>query len=445
LCRTFDEPPHPVATTRLAGRVFAFESRLDVETVVLLHALLELGAVALPLNPRLTERERAHLLQISGAVLVQLGSGGWYVAQTSRSEMDGRQPSSTAPNRPQILIATSGSTGPSKLVQLSHGALEAAARANAHHLEMRSTDRWLLTLNPSHIGGYSILLRCLYVGASVVLDDEARDASKLSASVERHAVTHLSLVPTQLLRWLAQPNLPRPTRLRTALIGGAACPTTLLARARAAGIPALATYGMSEACAQITTQPLTDLHQPEVRSDCGLPVGPLELRLVDGALQIRGETLFDGYRTVPFPDECSRALNDEGWFETQDLGELTADGRFIPIGRRQDRIVTGGENVSPAEVEAALIELPGVAQAVVVGLPDAEWGQVVAAAVEWQTDATSDAPQSFRELERALRSSLAAFKCPKRWLRLPALPRLPSGKLDRLAVIKTFERNTNSV
>jgi O-succinylbenzoic acid--CoA ligase len=500
----------------LQGRVFAFESQLDVETFVLIHALLDAGAVALPLNPRLTEAERLHLIQLSGAVRLLRSPEGWCIAQTSlpqategtfrsthRAEVavegssglgssmaqrdtgdaasDARavlarpvaptrigvpaQPhsgdetgvavnstatsrldrrlSSATPNRPQVLIATSGSTGPSKLVQLSTTALEIAAQANADHLQMHSTDRWLLSLNPAHIGGYSILMRCLHVGAAVVLDEDARDPRRLSDVIRRHGVTHVSLVPTQLQRWLAEPRFAPSASLRTVLVGGAACPVGLLARARGLGLPALATYGMSEACAQITTQPLTDLAVPEVRADCGCPVGPTELRIVDGTLEIRGPTLFDGYRTQPFPHDCSRPVDDDGWFATQDLGHLTTDGRFVPFGRRQDRIVTGGENVSPAEVEAVLLELPEVAQAVVVGLADPDWGQIVAAAVEREPQTPSDDGTWFERLGTALRGRLAAFKCPKRWKRLDALPRLPSGKLDRLAVIVTFEQEAN--
>jgi O-succinylbenzoic acid--CoA ligase len=303
---------------------------------------------------------------------------------------------------------------------------------------MSSTDRWLLSLNLSHIGGYSIVTRCLYSGATVVLSPAGLGAEALAHWVETERVTLLSLVPTQLQRLLALPKLPPMNQLRAVLVGGAPCPVRLLEEARRRGIPALTTYGLSESAAQVTTQPLTDLSRRETTSDSGVPLGQSELRIVDGVLEIRGPTLFDGYFDPESPNVPKRPLTTDGFFSTGDLGMLAAGGRFVAQGRREDRIVTGGENVSPLEVEQALLNQPEVQDAVVVGLSDPEWGQVVAAAVVRRDNRIDCQPTWFEELKTALRQHLAPYKCPKRWCCLAELPRLASGKLDRPSVAKQF-------
>jgi O-succinylbenzoic acid--CoA ligase len=305
---------------------------------------------------------------------------------------------------------------------------------------MTPSDRWLLSLNLAHIGGVSILFRCLYSAATVVIPPSGLRTEELAERVSAEGITLLSVVPTQLKRLLELSRLPAMPRLRAILVGGARCPAHLLEQARRRGLPALATYGLSEAASQVTTQPLTDRRSLHSIGDSGLPLPPTEIRIADGVLEVRGPTLFDGYLVPGRPNERTLPLTPDGFFSTGDWGSITPDGRFVALGRHTDRIVTGGENVSPVEVEDALLRLPDVDEAAVVGLSDPEWGQVVASAIVRKGGASKEDSSKWVEgIATKLRQSLAPFKCPKRWCVVRELPRLPSGKLDRRGVLKFFD------
>jgi O-succinylbenzoic acid--CoA ligase len=194
----------------------------------------------------------------------------------------------------------------------------------------------------------------------------------------------------------------------------------LLERAADRGWPVLTTYGLTEACSQVATQRLGTINRGEL--GVGFPVEGMELRISAGSVQIRGPMLFSGYRGAGGP-----AVGPDGWFDTGDLGRLDADGALHLQGRRDDLIVTGGENVSPAEVEAALELHPDIAECCVFGVPDPIWGQLVAAALVLRPNRSLDSA----ELDGWAGRQLASFKRPRRWCVLPSLPRHASGKLDR--------------
>lgn len=267
-----------------------------------------------------------------------------------------------------------------------------------------------------HVGGLMILIRSLREGSEVVLErrfDPARTASML------REVALASVVPTMLGRILeADRGLFRG--LRAVLVGGAGASQSLLDRAFTAGLPVLSTYGMTETASQVATAPLGE---PPRRRVVALPGA--ELRVADGEVEVRGPMVSPGY--INGPDRPAQQ-----WLATGDLGTLDGDELSI-IGRKYDRIITGGENVDPLEVELALEEVPGVLEALVVGLPDEEWGQIVAAVVAGPAAAESE------RLEDALRDRLAGYKIPRRWLTLPGIPRTSIGKPDRLSARRLFE------
>jgi o-succinylbenzoate---CoA ligase len=413
----------------------AFVANNDESTVALLFALLERGITALPLHPRLTTGEQRSLVELVGARWLRPSDGGFRdvtsVVSAATTARD-RSRSVATPRKPQLLVATSGSTGPAKLVQLSAEALEAAAQAATTHLAMTRLDRFLLSLNLAHIGGVSILLRCLLTEAAVVLGDPRLPAAELAELIEARGVTLASLVPTQLERLLSILPPPRPSALRAVLLGGAHTPLRLLERARALGWPVLTTYGLSEAGSQVTTQPLADLTAMAAADDAGVALSGIEVKIEQGTICIRGRALFDGYY-----DESEPAFDTDGWYRTNDNGMFAENGRLIPLGRRDDCIVTGGEKVAPLEVERAILREPSVHAAVVVPLPDDIWGQIVAAAIVLDSAAT-DWASCVERIEAELAKNLAAYKRPRRWLRLRELPELPSGKLDRPAVVARF-------
>lgn len=439
---------------RHQSRPIAFVANNDPETVALLLALLERNITALPLSPRLTPSEQQDLVGIANAQWIKRSSPAQrhLLARAAGYSPDDSPELRVDGDRTQLLVATSGSTGQPKLVKLSATALEASARASIEHLQLCPRDRWLLCLNLGHIGGLAIILRCLIAEASVVLAEPGMSGEDFSEAIERYGVTLASLVPTQLVRLLDIERPYVPPTLRAALVGGASTPQSLARRARALGWPILLTYGLSEAGSQVTTQPLSDLTRPGSTDampaasatppdddssdvgplgDAGSTVAGVELRLDEhDVIHIRGSTLFDGYL-----GEADSAVDSEGWFSTGDLGRLTATGRLVPLGRVDDRIVTGGEKVMPIEIEAQILRHPAVAAVTVVGIPDPDWGQIVAAAVVLADSTQTGILESIR---CSLQTRLAPFKRPRRWLILPELPQLPNGKLDRRAVAARF-------
>ena len=288
----------------------------------------------------------------------------------------------------------------------------------------------------AHVGGLSIVTRCLAARRCVVLMPKF-DAQRLPADVAKRHVTLASLVPTMLARALdAHPDWRAPAHLRAILVGGAAAPPALLRRAVERGLPVLPSYGLTESCAQIVAAPYAARHDP-ADYGAGLPLRGVELRVVDGRIEIRGPMLMAGYWNEP-----PRA--PDAWFDTGDLGLIDARGCLHVHARRTDLIVTGGENVYPAEVERALETLPGIVSAGVFGIASEKWGQEVAAAL-----VASSVPPRDDELAGHIAARLAPHKRPRHICYVRNLPHTAGGKLDRAALagcaasLRPFLRNEN--
>lgn len=308
------------------------------------------------------------------------------------------------------ILQTSGSSGTPKEVVLSRHAFEAAARASAARLGWRRTDRWGLFLPPAHVGGLSVIVRCVLGRAAVVLG-----TSNVAEVLERHRVTLTSFVPATLHRLLSAGWRPSP-HLRAVLLGGDAATPTLRAEALAAGVPILPTYGMTETCAQVATVAPGD---DASGTSSGTPLEGFEVRTIEGELEVRGATLMDGYLQDGKIDRSG--FRDGGWWPTGDLGYLDERGRVHVVGRLRDRIITGGENVDPAAVEAALLAVHGVRGACVFGVPDPRFGQRVAAVL------VADRP-----LEACISEAmLADHERPRLGALVDVLPLRSIGKMDR--------------
>jgi len=319
-----------------------------------------------------------------------------------------------APADPLAILFTSGTTGRAKGAVLPAAAFAAAADASAQNLGWRDDDRWLLALTPAHVGGLSILVRCLRARRAVVVGPVTPE------TIARHRATLVSLVPTQAQRLLDSGWTP-PPHLRALLLGGGPAAPAFLGAADDRCWPVLTTYGLTETCAQVTTQ------RPGTRNrgerGAGPPLPGVRVRIsAAGTIQVGGPTLMRGYLRGAAP------FTDDGWLDTGDLGRLDDEGNLHVLARRTDLIVSGGENVYPAEVEAALLEIPGVAGACVFGVADELWGQVVCAALVCDGPGPDDA-----ELRAHLDARLAGFKRPRHIARLDALSVGGSGKLDRAA------------
>ncbi|MBA3877626.1 MAG: hypothetical protein C0498_11985 [Anaerolinea sp.] len=333
---------------------------------------------------------------------------------------------------PAVVVLTSGTTGRPKGVVLSGEAL--AASADAWRAALPPSTGWVLALGLGHVAGLGILWRAIASRVPVHIVPRNDPAALLAALRTRPAPSHVSLVPTQLARVLDVAGSARaPTSLRAALLGGGPIPAALVEQAIGAGWPVLPTYGLSEAGSGVTVLPTTDVARHP--GSAGSPLPGVQARIDHpdrtgvGEILVHTPARFSGY----LGDEVGTAqvLCPDGWLRTGDLGRLDDGGRLIVVDRRTDRIVRGGENISPAEVEAVLLAHPAIADAAVVGRPDPAWGHVPVAAIVLRdalTDPGDDA------LIRHCRASLAGFKVPAAFIRLGSLPRTASGKLRRGAL-----------
>jgi o-succinylbenzoate---CoA ligase len=309
-----------------------------------------------------------------------------------------------------VLIATSGSTGEPKIVELSAAALRHSAVATLRRLGAGPGDRWLCCLPTGHIAGIQVLVRSIVAGTEPVIHERfAVEAVK--TVVGGGAAQHVALVPTQLRRLIdAGADL---SALESILLGGAAAAPELIAAARAAGGRVVTTYGMSETCGGCVYD--------------GVPLDDVSVDVdAAGLIRLTGPVLLSGYRLRP--DLTAAALRG-GWFHTGDLG-VVADGVLRVLGRADDVINTGGEKVVPGDVERVLATHPAVKDVAVVGHADPEWGQRVVAVVV--PAGPAPAPDDLlAELRTWVRRRLPACAAPQEVRLAEAIPLLASGKPDR--------------
>lgn len=302
---------------------------------------------------------------------------------------------------PATIIFTSGSSGSPKAAEHSVANHYYSARGSSHNVRLSSKDCWLLSLPLYHVGGIGILFRCALAGAALALPESGES---LESAQARYGATHISVVPTQLYRLLQSESLPDSfQKLKLILLGGGAAPATLLAEALRRRWPVYPSYGLTEMASQVAT--MTPSSPPAKRMTSGKVLKHRELRIAeDGEIWVRGDTLFGGYVRGENRD---RALNEEGWFPTGDLGALDEEGYLTVHGRKDNLFISGGENIQPEEVENLLASLPEVEEAVVVPRADEVYGARPVAFVRWHGD-----PLSVAEVQKRLERLLPRYKIP---------------------------------
>jgi o-succinylbenzoate---CoA ligase len=379
---------------RLAGRGVRPRDRVAIALppgdtfCIALHAILRLGAVAVPVDLRLSASERARVTEgttevIDGAVI---GTPAPEARLRDRHDLDA----------PAIVVHTSGTSGRPKAVELTYGNWLWSALGSAVALGLHPEERWLCALPLTHVGGLSIVVRSAIYATTAVVHERFETERVLDALMAPDGPTIVSLVPTTLQR-LLDAGLRDPPSLRWALLGGAPSTTALQGRAAAAGVRVAPTYGLTEACSQVTT--------------LGAPLFCSRVRLAPDR-----EILVGGPTVAPSAGPT---------LATGDLGEWSSDGALRVIGRKADTIISGGENVAPDEVEAVLEAHPDVFEAAVHGRADPVWGEAVVATVVADDDVEAD------DLRAWCAARLASYKVPKEIAFTTALPRTGSGKLLR--------------
>lgn len=464
--------------------------------VIHIHALTRLGATIVALNTRLTAIERTFQIKAAGcqgfvwasryhtlyAPLPMSGPMPQAISTLRSLTGDGPllPPRPIDPQAVQSILFTSGTTGTPKGAQITYANLYASAKASAERLGVEPHDRWLAPLPLYHAGGMSVVWRSVLYRTAMVLEN-GFDIDRIQAHFDTNDITLISLVPTQLYR-LIQANVRFPESLRLILLGGAAATPELLQQAIERGLPVATTYGLTEAASQVATMLPEEVRRKP--GSVGKPLPGTSVRIVDEALSLRsqpsppaplpksadrrsqrgGERVVRNGNILGVPEQLANVSESghslppgqigeivvqgptvmpgyigqpplvDQTFATGDLGYLDADGDLWIVQRRSDLIVSGGENIYPAEVEAALRSHPAVAEACVVGLPDAEWGQRVAAAIILK------AGQSVTEADLLAHISprLAPYKRPRLMRFVDELPQTSSGKVIRSAVRELF-------
>ncbi len=386
-----------------AFSALAFSACPSVERIALLLACFDRGIPAVLLHPRWSETEQNDFLSLfTQTIFLQKGIYGIIDSGLQTFPQVGQE-------KIAALLATSGTTGKPKAVCLSQRAFAASFTAHCKIFPWQKNDRWLLCMPFAHIGGLSILTRCFLAKKSVILFQKPSfSPTDFIDCVEKNNVTLVSLVPTMLARLVAK-KIFAPKNLRLVLLGGSACSKKLWQEAKNLGWKIATTYGMSETCSQIATDRLTTMQTSLVQSaktsNCGrLFILPdIEIKIsAEQEILVRGNILFSGYF-----QNSKRVLETdaEGWFKTRDLGKILPDNEIRLYGRKQDIIISGGENVFPAEVEEQLNYLPHIWRCCVFGIADKNWGEAIAAAI------VTDSPQTV--LLAISQMKIVGYKKPK--------------------------------
>ena len=413
------------------------------------HAIPRAGGLFMPLNARLSASEIAWQLRDSRARLLVHDASLGALARAAATEAgvrtlaieDARWDAGTPvaatgsieADRAHSVIYTSGTTGRPKGAVLTHGNFHWSAVASAANLGVQADDRWLACMPLFHVGGLSILLRSAVYGTTAVVHERFEEV-RIDRALREERITLLSVVAAMLQRVFAVSPAAYPSSLRGVLLGGGPAPRPLLEEAARRGMPVLQTYGLTETCSQVATLGHADALRK--LGSAGLPLLASTVRIdVDGReagagevgeIVVAGPTVCAGY--LHRPDATAAAIRD-GWLHTGDLGWRDSEGYLYVADRRDDLIVSGGENVYPAEVESALLGHAAIEECAVVGLPDGRWGARVVAVVVLHGGV--EAP-STAALDAHLRARLAGYKLPREIIvETEPLPRTASGKLQR--------------
>ncbi|MFI5394980.1 MAG: o-succinylbenzoate--CoA ligase [Candidatus Binatia bacterium] len=424
------------------------------EFVEILNAAARLGAAVVPLNGRLSPAEIARQLDDSHPRLLLYDTAARDTAAIAREGLvlpavsvdpdalsgdpvldeiaadPDRGGTAIDLQATHCIVYTSGSSGRPKGVRLTFGNFLWSAVSSAFNLGVHRDDRWLACLPFCHVGGLSILLRSVIYGTTAVLH-HGFDPARVDRALNEDRVTIISVVSNMLQRLLeTRGERPFPPWLRCVLLGGGPAPPALLQACRARGLPVMQTYGLTEAASQVATLAPADAERKLGAAGKPLLGTEILLRGTDGSVPTGevGEILIRGPSVSPgYLNPVGDAQHQDGWFCTGDLGRLDDEGFLYVMGRRDDMIISGGENVYPVEIEAVLQTHPAVAEACVFGVPDERWGTAVAACVRLRPGMTAGAD----DLTEHVRRHLAHFKAPRHMHFVDDFPRTAAGKIVR--------------
>ncbi len=370
----------------------------SVEYIVLLLTLWQMKAVAAPISPRWPAKMvAAYVSRINAVHLFKGTDVRRIVCFDARNEITADQACDFNLDDDVSVIATSGSSGEPKAAVHTWGNHFYSAKGSNEIIPLTPQDRWALSLGFYHVAGIGVLVRCLLSGAAVVVVGEG----DLAAAMARSKVTHVSLVPTQLYRLLAdEKNHALLKSLKCILLGGSAIPNSLVEQALSLGLNIYLSYGSTEMASQIATGKPLGVGKPSVKV---LPYRELMIA-PDGEILVRGKTLFKGYIVG---EKLQLPLTGQGWFKTGDMGRLDGQDCLTVGGRRDNMFISGGENIQPEEIEKALLSIAGVLEAMVVPKEDKEFGHRPVAFIKFNASSLNA-----EKIVQCLKADLPHFKIP---------------------------------
>ncbi|KMY55130.1 O-succinylbenzoic acid--CoA ligase [Bacillus sp. FJAT-27231] len=414
--------------------------------VCVIHALQQLGAEAVLLNHRLTTNEL--MWQLEDAEIAAIVYDPLYQQTVDQLDDTFIRKDVTAILSPMefksrdefslgdtcSIMYTSGTTGKPKGVRQTYGNHWWSATGSAFNLGLHENDCWLCAVPIFHISGYSILMRSVLYGMPFRLYTHF-DENEINEALKRGEGTIISVVSAMLSRLIETLEGSYHPNFRCMLLGGGPAPKPLLETCAEKKIPVFQTYGMTETSSQIVTLPpeysLTKL------GSAGKPLFPCQLKIdappcSEGEILVKGPNVTAGYLNR---EEANQAAFTDGWFHTGDIGYVDEEGFLFVLDRRSDLIISGGENIYPAEIEAVLLSHPAVREVGVAGVADERWGEVPAAFIVEKKQVTIEELRAFCE-ER-----LAKYKCPAYFVKLESLPRNASKKLLRRELKTRFKED----
>lgn len=438
----------------------AFVAESSDVLIFCIAACWKLGIPFIPINPKVTNDELENYLDTLKPVLIfcdttnrkRLGDDNvikldenFFLNSFTHDIRNADLPDPESIKEGEIFgyFFTSGTTSKPKIVPLKRRQILSASEASAHNFKPDPNHFWLLCLPLNHIGGISIILRSVIYGSAIYQLGEFHEEMIKEFLSENHRFQSASLVPTMLKRLLDDSLFKTHREFKSILLGGGPISESLLKKSAERGIPIVSSYGMTETCAQIIANPLlapSGMYTP--LKSVGKPFPPNEMQIraengrvlgknQSGALWLKGPQVFDGYYDK---EENTQRFDKDGWFNTGDYGHINGFGHLFIESRRTDLIITGGENVNPNEVEEAMQKLPSIKEAIVIGIPDEEWGQKITAVVTLKNGKTPE----LSEIREQLKGSLTDFKLPKELKIVKDFPKTDTGKVKRWELVKKF-------